>query len=333
MPSFGLTRHPPHAVLRIAFLDDQLLAKIFDRARALGFAGMAAIAATEIAPEYHEFHEAFLRRNLPDDLAYLRRRERYDLHSLLPDAKSLILFTYPYRFRAVERKLRQSPFKIARYAWQKDYHQTLKSKLRRIMGEFSLTGRPVTDSAPLAERYWARRAGLGKIGRNGMLIDEKQGSYFLIASLVLSDELAAAKTENSMPLQADLLSLCGSCRRCVEACPTGALYGDSLMDTSRCISFQTIESRDDLHFLPATAKAHRWIFGCDICQQVCPWNKSVFGDERFNDEHPVAIGIAAGEIPEVRSRLKGSVFYRRGAKKLRENMRLLKNRAEGRGRG
>lgn len=287
---------------------------------------MAALHATEIAPEYREFHEAFLRRNLPADLGYLRRPERYDLKTLLPDAKCLILFTYPYRFRAIEAKLRQSPFKIARYAWQKDYHHTLKEKLRRLMVEFSLSGRPVTDSAPLAERYWARRAGLGKIGRNGMLIDEKRGSYFLIASLLLSDELIAPTNENLTPLHDDLASLCGSCRRCVDACPTNALYGDALMDTSRCLSFQTIESRDNINSSPVAEKAHRWVFGCDICQQVCPWNKTIFADEYFNDEHPLAAKIAVGDVPKARSHLKGSVFYRRGVAKLEENIAAVRSR-------
>jgi epoxyqueuosine reductase len=301
-------------------LDTNKLAQIGQAARRLGFARMAALTACQVADDYRTFHEQFVARGLPDDLHYLRREERYRVQNLLPGAQSLLIFTYPYRFRAVEKKLRQSRYKIARYAWQKDYHQLLKEKLGRLMGEFSLSGRAVTDSAPVAERYWARRAGLGRIGRNGMLIDRELGSYFLIAALLLTDPLQAEAEPDTARLATDIESLCGECQLCVEACPTGALLGDSLMDAARCISYQTIESRADTTRLPEPRRRHNWIFGCDICQQVCPWNKSVFAADEFNEEHPLAEQIAGGALPKSRGRLKGSVFYRRGVQKLQQNI-------------
>ncbi|MFZ5628960.1 MAG: epoxyqueuosine reductase [Spirochaetota bacterium] len=304
----------------IAQLDTQHLQKIAESARRLGFARMAALAVDRPSREYRDFHEQFVARALPDDLHYLRRHERFDVTSLLPGAQSVLLFTYPYRFRTVEEKLRNARYKIARYAWQKDYHELLKEKLGRLVAEFSLSGRAVTDSAPFAERYWARRAGLGRIGRNGMLIDRELGSYFLIAALVLNDALQTGTEPETAWPATDIESLCGECRLCVEACPTEALLGDSQMDASRCISFQTIESRVDTAALPEPRRRHNWIFGCDICQQVCPWNKSVSAAEEFNDEHPLAAQIAGGQLPGSRSKLKGSVFHRRGVQKLQQNI-------------
>lgn len=281
---------------------------------------MAALNATEPSAEYRIFHEAFVAHSLPDDLHYLRRSERYQPESLLAGAKTVLLFVYPYRFRPVEEKLRSARYKVARYAWQKDYHDLLKMKLRRLVTEFSLSGRAVTDSAPFAERYWARRAGLGRIGRSGMLIDRELGSYFLIAALVLTDALQTETEPETARPASDIESLCGECRLCVEACPTAALQGDSLMDTSRCLSFQTIESRQDVAALAEPVRRHNWIFGCDICQQVCPWNRSVFAAEEFNAEHPLAEQIAGGQLPESRGKLKGSVFHRRGVQKLQQNI-------------
>lgn len=281
---------------------------------------MAALSATGPDAEYRVFHDGFVARALPEDLHYLRRPERYSLESLLPGAQSIILFAYPYRFRVIDERLRAARYKIARYAWQGDYHDLLKQKLSKLVAEFSLSGRAVTDSAPLAERYWARRAGLGRIGRNGMLIDQQLGSYFLIASLVLTNILQVASQPEKANIARDIGSLCGDCRLCVEACPTEALLGDSLMDASRCISFQTIESRVDTATLPEPRRRHNWIFGCDICQQVCPWNKSVFAAGEFNEEHPLARQIADGQLPESRSKLKGSVFHRRGVQKLQQNI-------------
>ncbi|HMV37107.1 MAG TPA: DUF1730 domain-containing protein [Turneriella sp.] len=289
-------------------------------ARQLGFARMAALAVTDPAAEYQAFHKDFVARELPQDLYYLRRPERYQIDSLLPGAQTMLLFTYPYRFRHVEEKLRNARYKIARYAWQQDYHDLLKRKLVKLVGEFSLSGRAVTDSAPFAERYWARRAGLGRIGRSGMLIDDQLGSYFLIATLVLTDVLKFSPPPQAAVPASDIESVCGECRLCVEACPTGALRGDSLMDTARCLSFQTIESRADIGQMPAPIRRHSWIFGCDVCQQVCPWNKSVFAAEEFSAEHPLAGQVASGQLPENRTRLKGSVFHRRGVHKLKQNI-------------
>ncbi len=241
------------------------------------------------------------------------------------------MFFYPYRFGAVEKKLRAAPFKVARYAWQQDYHLLLRHKLSSLLSTFTLDGRAVTDSAPLFERYWARRAGLGFIGRNGMLIDRQKGSFFFIAAALVAEEIRSPgdipRREKDFLPEKDFTEFCKDCRLCIDACPTGALFGDGLMETSKCISYRTIESkREAVHDL--RYKKHRWIFGCDICQQVCPYNKSpsAFADDDFNDEHAAAEKIAAGDIPVSRSALKNSVFFRRGVEKIRDNAAALEPR-------
>jgi epoxyqueuosine reductase len=293
-----------HRVLR-AVIGRTRLDAISRSAAGVGFSAVAALPVTEPSAEFRKWWQAFLARGGQYDLAYLEGPQRFDLRAILPGAQTLLLFRYPYRFREVEEKLRAAPYKVARYAWQKDYHVTLKAKLAEVVQACSLSGRAVTDSAPLAERYWARLAGLGKIGRNGMLIARDSGSYFLIAAVLTEEMLGpdAVKISQQTKSPNDIAEICGECNLCVEACPTAALTGDGLMKTERCISYQTIETRENEVDVSLYKKRHRWIFGCDVCQQVCPHNKTAlaFAESRFNDEHPAAAMVASGELPSSRS--------------------------------
>lgn len=308
-------------------ITSERLESITRAAAAQGFSAVATLSVTEVSNDFRTWFEAYLARGGHGDLAYLEGPQRFDPRAILPEAQSLLLFRYPYRFREVEEKLRRAPYKIARYAWQRDYHVALKAKLGTVMQQTELTGRAVTDSAPLPERYWARLAGLGKIGRNGMLIAPDAGSYFLIAALLTAEIFTGEKkSQRSAPVVAqDIADICGSCNLCVEACPTGALTGEGIMKTERCISYQTIEKRENEVDLSLNRKRHRWVFGCDVCQQVCPLNKTAlsFAESRFNDEHAAAEAIAAGELPASRSSLKLSSFYRRGLAKLAGNLRAV----------
>ncbi|AFM14682.1 epoxyqueuosine reductase [Turneriella parva] len=315
-----------HRVL-LAVIGRTRLDAIARVAAGVGFSAVAAVPVTEPSAEFRNWWLAFLARGGHSDLAYLEGPQRFDLRAVLPEAQSLLLFRYPYRFREVDEKLRLAPYKVARYAWQKDYHVILKAKLAEVMQACSLAGRAVTDSAPLAERYWARLAGLGKIGRNGMLIAAGSGSYFLIAAVLTNEVLAAEVVESLAQTKGpnDIADICGECNLCVEACPTAALTGDGLMKTDRCISYQTIEKRENEVDVSLNQKRHHWVFGCDVCQQVCPHNKTAlaFAEPRFNDEHAAAAAIAAGELPATRSSLKLSSFYRRGLAKLAGNLRAV----------
>ncbi|MGC8804000.1 MAG: tRNA epoxyqueuosine(34) reductase QueG, partial [Bacteroidales bacterium] len=159
-------------------------------------------------------------------------------------------------------------YKIARYALGVDYHRVIKKQLQRLLYEIQQTfgnhirGRCFVDSAPVMERTWAQRAGLGWIGKNSLLLNRRLGSYFFIGEIFLDIELAYDKPINN---------LCGTCTYCIDACPTGAIVAPMVIDASRCISYQTIENKNDIDE-PVKGKLQGWIFGCDICQEVCPWN-------------------------------------------------------------
>ena len=186
---------------------------------------------------------------------------------LVPGAKSVI--TLLKNYFPSEKQHTNAP-RISKYAFGKDYHFFIKAKLHEFMNVLrenvgEINGRGFVDSAPVLERSWAQRSGLGWIGKNGNLINKTQGSFFFIATLITDLELTYDD-----PLYKDY---CGSCRRCIDACPTGAILENKVIDGSRCISYYTIELKDLL--MPADVKNNfdGWMFGCDTCQDVCPWNR------------------------------------------------------------
>lgn len=186
---------------------------------------------------------------------------------LVPGAKSVITLLKNY---FPSRQQHAGAPKVSKYAYGKDYHfyikESLKSfleYLRQNIGEFQ--GRGFVDSAPVLERSWAQRSGLGWIGKNGNLITKQQGSFFFIATLITDLEL-----EYDDPLAKDF---CGSCRRCIDACPTEAIQENKVINGSQCISYFTIELKDLLIPDEMKNKFEGWLFGCDICQDVCPWNR------------------------------------------------------------
>jgi len=192
---------------------------------------------------------------------------RVDPARLVPGARSvitLILNYYPEQQQAADAP------RIAKYAYGKDYHYVIREKLNELLfcirediGE--IEGRGFVDSAPVLERSWAVKSGLGWVGKNGNLIHRKMGSFFFIATLIVDMELAYD--------DAFAKDFCGSCTRCLDACPTGAILEPTLIDGSRCISYLTIELKDELIDPQLGQKMDGWMFGCDTCQDVCPWNR------------------------------------------------------------
>ena len=191
--------------------------------------------------------------------------KRLDPTILVEGARSVISLLYNYY---PESELpTDDNFKLARYAYGKDYHFVLKAKLKRFMSLVkekikNAHGRVFVDSAPILERQWAAKSGLGWIGKNTMLINKNAGSYFFIAEIILSVEL-----EYDNPIG----DFCGTCNRCINACPTSALKPYQ-MDATKCISYLTIELKEEIP-TKFNGKTQDWIFGCDICQEVCPWNR------------------------------------------------------------
>jgi len=192
---------------------------------------------------------------------------RVDPTKLVPGAKSVITLLLNYY---PTEQPKQSSVKISKYAWGKDYHDVIKLKLKEFMFRINesigaIGGRGFIDSAPVLERTWAQKSGLGWIGKNGNLITKDSGSFFFIATLIVDIEL-----EYDDPLAKDY---CGSCRRCIDACPTDAILENRVVNGSKCISYYTIELKDSLIPEEMSGKFDNWMFGCDVCQDVCPWNR------------------------------------------------------------
>lgn len=186
---------------------------------------------------------------------------------LVPGAQSVITLLLNY---FPSKSFRPGTPKISRYAWGNDYHEVIRTKLKRFLQEMKtkigeVNGRGFVDSAPVLERTWAQRSGLGWIGKNGNLIKKGSGSFFFIATLIVD-----IKLEYDDPVAKDY---CGSCRKCIDACPTDAIQENRVIDGSKCISYFTIELKDMLIPGEMKGKFNNWMFGCDICQEVCPWNR------------------------------------------------------------
>ena len=213
--------------------------------------------------------ESWLKQEAHGEMGWMENHfdKRVDPSKLVPGAKSVISLIYNYYS---EVNMQEADYKIAMYALGKDYHKVIRRKLKALvldmqesMGSFS--ARVFVDSAPVLERDWAKRSGLGWIGKNTLLLNQQKGSYFFLAEIVLDLEF-----ENDLAIQ----DHCGTCTRCIDACPTEAIAKSGYwLDASKCISYLTIEYRGEAIPKPLDDKMESWIFGCDICQQVCPWNR------------------------------------------------------------
>lgn len=242
--------------------------------------GLFLLGTTTLDPPPHrEVYERWLESGRHGSMAYLAteraRRLRASPRELLPQAQSLIVCALPYGVpdeRADASTATAAPLRgrMAAYAWGDDYHEVFPARLealaRRLQARVAIpfAFRAYTDTGPLLERDLAQRAGLGWIGKNTCLISPRHGSFFFLGELLLDLEV-----EVDAPFAADR---CGSCRRCIEACPTGCILEDRILDARRCISYQTIENRGPIpsELRPAMGT---WVFGCDVCQLVCPWNR------------------------------------------------------------
>ena len=237
------------------------------RAQQLGF-DFCGIAQAAFLEEEAPRLEAWLQQGQHGTMRYMENHfdKRLDPTRLVEGAKSVITLLYNYY---PEKDLAQNEsYRIAKYAYGEDYHFVIKRKLRELLEYMQETigevhGRAFVDSAPVMERAWAERSGTGWIGKNGLLLTKQQGSFFFLAELIVDVELAY---DGPVP------DYCGSCTRCLDACPTEAITEPYVVDGSRCISYFTIELREAIPESMQGTFAD-WIFGCDICQDVCPWNR------------------------------------------------------------
>ncbi|NLN34086.1 MAG: tRNA epoxyqueuosine(34) reductase QueG [Flavobacteriaceae bacterium] len=284
--------------------------RIKKRALELGFLD-CGIAKADFLEDEAPRLEAYLNENRHGKMAYMENHfdMRLDPRLLVEGAKSVISLTYNY----FPNKFQQNDsYKIAKYAYGTDYHFVVKDKLRELLnfiqeeiGEVS--GRAFVDSAPILEHAWAQKAGIGWVGKNSLTLSKQKGSFFFLSELILDLELdcdEAFKTDH-----------CGSCSKCVEACPTDAILPDRKIDGSKCISYFTIELKDAI---PSEMKGkfEDWIFGCDICQDVCPWNRFSIPhtEEKFRPKEEL-LNFSKSDWEEITEEVFRKVFQKSPVKR------------------
>lgn len=245
----------------------QLTGYIRQEAKSMGFFD-CGISKVDFLKDASQKVEQWLENGHHASMSYMERNreKRYDPALLVEHAKSVITVLYNYfpkKTLPVENN-----YKISKYAYGKDYHFVIKQKLNSLLEKIEKKAgkrmaRVFVDSAPVLDRAWAIRSGLGFIGKNTLLINKKGGSFFFIGQIIIDLELEYEEAT-------DFTNYCGSCTACIDACPTGAIKPFEV-DARKCISFLTIENRDEIP-KEFDGKMEDWIFGCDICQDVCPWN-------------------------------------------------------------
>ena len=297
---------------------------IKDKAYDLGFQ-MVGVSKAGFLEEEAPRLEDWLNKNYHGEMGYMANHfdKRLDPTKLVPGAKSVISLLYNYY---PEQKQDSSAPKLAKYAYGKDYHYVIKHKLKDLLywmqdeiGE--VDGRVFVDSAPVLERDWAKRSGLGWIGKNTLLINPKKGSFFFLAELIIDLEL-----EPDGPMK----DYCGTCTRCIDACPTQAIAPEGyFMDGSKCISYLTIELRENIP-PQFKGKMDGWMFGCDVCQDVCPWNRfsSPHSEEDFNPADGL-LDMKASDWEELTEEVFRKVFRKSAVKRtkfsgLKRNLDFLK---------
>lgn len=239
---------------------------IKQKALELGFDEIG-VSKAEFLDEEAKHLENWLNQNMHGEMHYMANHfdKRLDPTLLVANAKSIISLSYNY-FTEKEQIDKNAP-KISKYAYGRDYHKVVKKKLKQLMQFIQETigevnGRCFVDSAPVMERAWAKKSGLGWIGKNSLMLTKGKGSYFFLGEIILDLEL-----EYDSPVK----DYCGSCTKCIDACPTDAIFEPYRVDASKCISYFTIELKDSIP-KEMQGKFENWAFGCDICQDVCPIN-------------------------------------------------------------
>ena len=236
-------------------------------AKQIGFSSCGISRARFLHEEEKNF-EDWLKQGYQGTMSYLERNfdKRLDPTKLVPGAKSIISLTFNYF--PTKKKFNDNSFLISKYAYGKDYHIIIKDKLKELFSQMKkevgdIEGRVFVDSAPIHERAWAKISGLGWIGKNSLLLNKKMGSYFFLAELICDLDLEYDSTVSDH---------CGTCTKCIDACPTDAITQAQVVDANRCISYLTIENKNEIP-KELSKSFNNYIFGCDICQDVCPWNK------------------------------------------------------------
>ena len=268
--------------------------------------------------------ESWLKNNFHGEMKYMENHfdKRLDPRLLVDDAKSVISLSYNYYPEELQQ---DDTYKVAKYAYGQDYHHVIKGKLKELsifiqekIGD--IHGRAFVDSAPVMERAWAKKSGIGWEGKHSLILQKQQGSFFFLSELVIDLDL---EYDTSMT------DHCGTCTKCIDTCPTEAILPNNTVDGSKCISYFTIELKDNI---PNEFKGQfdDWMFGCDICQDVCPWNRfSKPHNEPLFTPKPELITMTKKDWEEITEDVFGKVFQKSAVKRtkfvgLQRNISFLK---------
>jgi epoxyqueuosine reductase len=302
---------------------------IKELAAQLGFS-FCGISKAQFLEEEAPRLESWLKQGMHGEMNYMSNHfdMRLDPRLLVPGAKSVVSFLFNY-FPNPSYTVAPGALKVSKYAWGEDYHFVVKDKLKQLLQMLServgeIGGRAFVDSAPVLDKAWAAKSGLGWVGKNANLINKRTGSFFFIAELILD-----------LDLQPDGVTTdhCGTCTACMDACPTEAIVEPYVVDGSKCISYFTIELKRELPH-EWIGKMDGWLFGCDVCQDVCPWNRfsTSTHEPRFTPREEL-LRMSSGEWKELSEHVfsqlaKHSPLKRKGLDGLKKNAELLEKCAD-----
>lgn len=291
----------------------------------LGFDYCGIAAAVQLDDDARRL-ESWLNKGMHGNMQYMENHfdKRIDPRKLVDGAKSVI--TLLFNYYPGEQQRDDAP-KVSKYAYGEDYHEVIRARLKTLLAKMQeqfgqVQGRGFVDSAPVLERAWAQRSGLGWIGKNGNLIHKQAGSFFFIATLI---------TDLELEYDGPVADYCGSCRRCLDACPTSAIVAPGVVDGSRCISYFTIELKEQLIPDQMQGKFDNWFFGCDTCQDVCPWNRfSKANKETAFQPLPEILNFSTSDWEEMTEETFKEVFRRSPLKRskyagIRRNLKFWKD--------
>lgn len=293
-------------------------------AKRLGFIS-CGISKAEFLEEEAPRLENWLKKNMHGEMAYMENHfdKRLDPTKLVPGSKSVISLLLNYFPSEIQT---HQNYKLSKYAYGTDYHFVIKDKLKQLMDFISeeigdVHGRVFVDSAPVLDKAWAAKSGLGWIGKHSNLLTKQLGSFYFIAELIVDLDLN---------YDAPVTDHCGSCTACIDACPTNAIVADKVVDGSKCISYFTIELKNEI---PTSQKGNfeDWMFGCDICQDVCPWNRfSKSHNEPLFNPNPEMLSMTKKDWEEITEEVFQKIFKNSAVKRtkfagLKRNINFLKD--------
>ncbi|WP_310992901.1 tRNA epoxyqueuosine(34) reductase QueG [Aequorivita marina] len=293
-------------------------------AKRLGFLS-CGISKAEFLEEEAPHLESYLKNNRNGEMAYMENHfdKRLDPTLLVPDSKSVISLLLNYYPSETQT---EDTYKISKYAYGTDYHFVIKDKLKQLMHFISeeigeVSGRAFVDSAPVLDKAWAAKSGLGWVGKHSLLLTKNVGSFYFVSELILDLDL-----EYDTPVT----DHCGTCTACIDACPTNAIVADKVVDGSKCISYYTIELKNEIP-ISEKGKFQDWMFGCDICQDVCPWNRfSKPHNEPLFNPHPEMLSMSKKDWEEITTDVFQKIFKKSAVKRtkfsgLKRNIEFLKD--------